>query len=100
MTRIIKATNLFKKQIKDLNKNSREMIHEKIELIKSNPYRFKKIHSKNFSKVFRVRFSIESKETRLIYIVIEPNIILICLLDRKGNYKDLEKYIKKAKKEI
>jgi len=91
----IKALNIFSKQISDLDKTSKRIIYDKIQLIKQNPYRFKRVHSKNFSKVFRVRLNIKQKETRLIYTIIEPSIILVCLLDRKKDYKDLEKYLKK-----
>ena len=79
--------------------DNKRIIHEKIQLIKENPYRYKKIHSQNYSKVFRIRFSIKSKETRLIYVVIEPNVVLVCLLDRKDDYKDLEKYLSMIKGE-
>jgi len=91
-------SNQFLKQLKEINPISRKLIEDKIELIKQNPYRYKRINSKKFSKVFRVRFSIENKETRLIYVVIDPNIILVCLLERKKDYKDLEKYLDKLKK--
>ncbi|MBN2127019.1 MAG: hypothetical protein JW703_01340 [Candidatus Diapherotrites archaeon] len=82
-------------QVKKLNEKSKRIIAEKIELIKENPFRFKRIHSKKFNKVFRVRLNIENNETRLIYVVLEPNIILVCLLERKKDYKDLEKYLSK-----
>ncbi len=91
----IKALSVFLEQVRKLDKKSRKIIHEKIQLIKENPFRYKKIHSKYYSRVFRVRFNIQSKETRLIYIVVEPNIILVCLLERKNDYKDLEKYLRK-----
>jgi len=95
MNHNIKSLEFFKKQIEKLDLRSRKIIYDKIQLIKQNPYRFKKIHSKKYSRVFRVRFSISGKEIRLIYVVIEPNIILVCLLDRKKDYTDLEKYLSK-----
>lgn len=95
MIYLIKALDIFKKQIENLDEKSKRIIKEKIELIKSNPYRYKKIHSVLFSKVFRIRLTINNKDTRLIYVIIEPNIILVCLLDRKDDYKDLEKYLSK-----
>lgn len=95
MTFNIEYSNTFLKQILKLDKKSKEKIKEKIFLIEENPFRFKKIHTKNFRKAFRVRLNIENKETRLIYVVIEPNIILVCLLERKKDYKDLEKYLTK-----
>ncbi|MBU0957711.1 MAG: 8-oxoguanine DNA glycosylase, N-terminal domain-containing protein [Nanoarchaeota archaeon] len=100
MNYIIKALKFFEKQIKELDKESKKIIHEKIKLIKQNPFRYKKIHSKKYSRVFRIRFNLKQKETRLIYVVINPNIILTCLLDRKKDYKDLEKYLKKIKDEL
>ncbi|MBT4166436.1 hypothetical protein HOE04_05340 [archaeon] len=89
----IKSLNFFKKQIKKLDSKSRKLIYDKIQLIKQNPYRYKKIHSKKYSRVFRIRFNIFGKEVRLIYVIIEPNLVLVCLLDRKKDYKDLEKYL-------
>lgn len=83
MNHQIKTLEIFTKQVSKLDEKSRKLIYEKIELIKQNPYRFKRIHSKKFSKVFRIRFSLDKKETRLIYTIIEPSIILVCLLERK-----------------
>ncbi len=89
----IKSLKYFEKQVSSLDKNSKRIIYDKIRLIKENPYRYKRIRSKSYSKVFRIRFSLDKKETRLIYIILEPKIILVCLLDRKNNYKDLERYL-------
>lgn len=91
-------SNTFLKQLKKINPKNRKLIEDKIELIKENPFRYKKIHSKDFSKVFRIRFSLDKKETRLSYTIVEPNIILVCLLNRKKDYKDLEKYLRELKK--
>ena len=93
-------SNDFNKQISKLDFKSKKIIYDKIQLIKQNPYRFKRLHSKRYSRIFRVRFNINKKETRLIYVVINPNIILVCLLDRKRDYDDLEKYLKKVKREL
>ncbi len=91
----LKSLDFFKKQIEVLDKKSKKLIYNKIQLIKENPYRYKRIHSKKFSKVFSVRFSLNRKETRLIYVILSPNIILVCLLDRSKEYKNLEKYLSK-----
>lgn len=95
MNYTIKALSYFTEQAKKLDSKSKKIVQEKIQLVKQNPFRFKRIHSKKYSKVFRVRLSIKSKEARLIYAVISPNIILVCLLDRKRDYKDLERYLSK-----
>ena len=89
------ATEFFIEQIENLDKKSKEQIKEKIKLISANPFRFKRIHSKTVHNVFRVRLNIQSNETRLIYAILSPNIVLVCLLNRKDNYTDLEKYLEK-----
>jgi len=91
----VKASEEFAKQIEKLDGHSKQLIREKIVLIKENPFHFKSIHSARFKKVFRVRLNLQGKEMRLIYIVVEPNIIIVCLLERKHDYKDLEKYLGK-----
>jgi AAA15 family ATPase/GTPase len=76
---IIKAFAFFKGKVKQLDEKSKRIVYGRIQLIKENP---------------------QSEETRLIYVVIEPNIVLLCLLDRKKGYRDLEKYFDKIKKEL
>ncbi len=95
MTFAIKLSPVMVEQLNSLDEKSKKTIWEKIKLIEENPFHFKKIHSQRFRKVFRVRLSIQGKETRLIYVVLEPNIIIACLLERKRDYNDLEKYLKK-----
>ena len=93
MTYKIEALEIFREQIKNLDGKSKRIIEEKVQLIKENPFRFKKIHSRKYSRVFRVRLKIQNQETRLVYLIIQPRIILVCLLKRKKDYKDLEKYL-------
>jgi mRNA-degrading endonuclease RelE of RelBE toxin-antitoxin system len=95
MTFAIKLAPVIIEQLNALDEKSRRTVQEKIKLIEENPFRFKRIHSKSFRKAFRIRLSIQGKETRLIYVIIEPNIIIACLLERKKDYKDLEKYLAK-----
>ncbi|MCD4759858.1 type II toxin-antitoxin system RelE/ParE family toxin [archaeon] len=97
MSYTVRSLGVFKKQIEKLDKNSRKLIQEKIRLLKENPYRYKKIHSKIHSRVFRIRFNLQGKEMRLIYVVIEPNVVLVCLLNRKKDYKGLENHLKRLK---
>ena len=89
----VKATESFQKQFNDLPEKYKRQIKNKTDLIEQNPFRFKTIHSKLYSRVFRVRLNVEGKETRLIYVVLGSKIILVCLLDRTKEYKDLEKYL-------
>jgi len=50
------------------------------------------VRSKNFSKVFRVRVTLNGKERRLIYVVIKNVVFIICIFDRDKGYDDLEKF--------
>ena len=95
MTFAVKLSPVMVEQLNTLDDKSKKTIWEKIKLIEENPFHFKKIHSQRFRKVFRVRLSIQGRETRLIYVVLEPNIIIACLLERKRDYNDMEKYLKK-----
>lgn len=95
MTYTVQPTDTFLEQIKSLDEKSKRIIREKIELIKQNPFHFKSIHSQKFKKVFRVRLTIQNAEKRLIYVVLEPNVVIVCLLERKHDYTDLEKYLRK-----
>ncbi|MEK6953711.1 MAG: hypothetical protein AABX01_01780 [Candidatus Micrarchaeota archaeon] len=96
MSFTIKPTFFFLDQVRQLSGQSRRLIGEKLELIKQNPYRSKSIHSRIFSRVFRIRLDLDGKESRLIYAVIEPDIIVVCILERKNDYRDLEKMLLRA----
>jgi len=100
MNRKVKTLLSLAKELDKLDESSRRLIYSKIQLIKQNPYRFKRLHSNQYSKVFRVRFSLNKQDTRLIYVVIEPDIVLVCLLDRGKEYKDLEKFLKRIEREL
>lgn len=100
MSRRIRTLPSLAKEFIKLDESSRKLIYSKIQLIKENPYRFKKLHSNRYSRVFRVRFNLKGQDTRLVYVVVEPEVILVCLLDRGGEYKDLDKSLKKVGKEL
>lgn len=87
-------TKIFLEQLKDFDDKAKRIIKSKIELIKLNPYRYKRIHSKKFSKIFRIRLNVNNVEMRLIYVILETKIILVCFLRRDKGYKDLENYLK------
>ncbi len=92
----LKATAAFLEQLKGLTQKARALIDKKLDTVKENPFHFKKLQSDRFSKLFRVRLNLDSGDCRLVYAVIEPSIIVICILKRKDNYKDLEYYLKQA----
>ncbi len=83
----------FKEQSDRLPEKHKTQIKKKVELTEQNPFRFKAIHSKLYSRVFGVRLDVEGKETRVIYVVLGSKIILVCLLDRSKDYTDLENHL-------
>ncbi len=87
------ASDFFMEQIKNLNEKTKRQIKNKIELVKQNPFHFKKLHSKKFSKVYRIRINIDNVESRLVYVILGSKIILACILDRKDDYRNLEYYL-------
>ena len=89
---VLISSKHFQKQFNELDENYKRLIKSKLDLAKQNPYRFKALKIKNH-KLFRIRLTINSKEVRLIYKVLEPNVIILCLLERKKDYKDLRKYL-------
>jgi mRNA-degrading endonuclease RelE of RelBE toxin-antitoxin system len=93
MTFILQATRFFANQLVALTVKEKRVVQSKLDLIQQNPYRFKSLHSPRFLKVFRVPLNIQKRDSRLIYVVLKPNIIIVCILERKNGYADLEKHL-------
>jgi len=95
MSFILKPTHLFLEQLENLSFKAKQKLKEKLELIKEDPARNKRILGYNLF-LFRIRISDKGKELRVIYLIDKKEIKVLCILDRKKNYKDLEKYLKKV----
>jgi D-lyxose ketol-isomerase len=91
---ILKPSNFFLEQLKDLNDESARLIEKKLRLVKINPYRFKRIVGYGLF-LFRIRFEEGRKEKRVVYLVDKPYVKIICILDRDKKYKDLKEYLKR-----
>ena len=100
MTFEIKATGFLLKRVGKYDEKTKKIIFDKKELLKINPYRYKKVNTDSYRHVFSIKFSHKAESKRLIYIVLE-NIIFLCfILDRSKGYKDLDRYFKKIEYEI
>ena len=96
----IKATKFLLEQIKDYDDKTKKIIFDKKELLKINPFRYKKVHTESYRHVFSIKFSDKGEAKRLIYIVL-GNVVFLCfILDRSKDYKDLERYFKRISSEI
>ena len=69
------------------------VLHKTV-LKKINPYRYKRIKGYDLF-LFSIRFQDKRKEKRVVYLVDKPKVIVLCVLDRKKEYDDLKKYLKK-----
>jgi mRNA-degrading endonuclease RelE of RelBE toxin-antitoxin system len=92
----IKSSKFIGDQIDTLDKKTRENLLEKILILKKFPAHFKQIVGFP-ENLFRIRFVDSSNSKRLIYCVSGNIVILLCILDRSNDYKDLKKLIKKFK---
>lgn len=93
---ILKPTQFFMEQLDLLDDKTKRILTDKLRLVKTNPYRYKRIHGYDLF-LFRIRFEDRHKEKRLIYLVNKPYVKILCILDRDKEYKDLKKYLKLAK---
>ena len=91
---ILKPTKFFLQQLEDSSQEVKQLIEDKLKLAKINPYRFKRIHGYKLF-LFRIRFSEDKAEKRIIYLIDKPYIKILCILDRGKEYKDLRRYLKK-----
>ena len=91
---ILKPSHFFLEQVQDLNDKSKRIVERKLVLVKTNPYRFKRIHGYSLF-LFRIRFEDGRKEKRIVYLIDKPFVKILCILDRDKGYKDLKKYLKK-----
>lgn len=83
-------TDFFLKQIEQLEQKDSKLLELKLKLLKINPYRFKRIKGYNLF-LFRIRL----RKKRVVYLIEKGIIKIICILDRKNNYRDLKRYLNK-----
>lgn len=94
MTYTLCPSDFFLEQIDELTEGAKKLIEEKLILVKINPYRYKRIKGYKLF-LFRIRFSDNGREKRVIYLVEKPFVKILCILDRNKEYNDLRKYLKK-----
>ncbi len=87
-------SKFFLEQLDSLTDDALRVIDDKLKLVKTNPFRFKRIHGFKLF-LFRIRFEDDRKEKRIIYLADKPKIKLLCILDRDSEYKQLKKFLKR-----
>jgi len=91
----LRPTKFFLEQLDSLSPKTARILEEKLSLLKQNPFRYKRIRGHGLF-LFRIRISDERKERRVIYLVDPPIITILCIIDRKDDYSDLEDYLKRV----
>ncbi len=91
---VLRPSPFFLEQFAALHEDEKRIIRDKISLAKENPYRNKAIKSNEYKRVFRIRIRKDNQDARLIYVLLEPDIILVCMMYRKDDYRELEKFLK------
>lgn len=90
----LKPSQFFLEQVDQLSAEAAAIVEAKLRLVKKNPFHFKRLQGYGLF-LFRIRFEDRRKEKRLVYLVDKPFVKVLCILDRKNDYKDLRKYLKK-----
>ncbi len=89
----IQVTHFALEQIQNLDEKTKRVVEDKVRLLKTNPYRYKRLHGYGL-KLFRIRLKVQHKESRLVYTVIEPDVVLLCFLERDKDYRELERIVR------
>ncbi len=86
----MKITKFFLNQASKLNYKTKQIVKNKINQIESNPTHFRRVQGFPLP-LHRIRI----KDKRIIYLLEKEEITILCITERKYNYKDLKKYLQK-----
>ena len=93
MEYVLKSSKFFLGQCDELSDKAARIIEDKVKLLKTNPFRNKKIEGYPLF-LFRIRFEDNQKEKRVVYLVDKPEVKILCIIDRGSGYKKLRKFLK------
>ena len=95
----LRYTRFFEKQWLGFDKKTKRFIENKLRLIKQNPIRYRTLEG--YTRVRKVKLSIEGKYQRLLYALHMPHpnqILILGIFEREKDYKDFERKFKQLKK--
>ena len=87
-------TEFFLNQIKKLNKKEKNLINQKLNLLKENPARFKSL--KGYKNTFEIKLTLRNTFSRLIYCLYLPQkhqITIFGIFKRNKDFKDFKKFV-------
>ncbi len=73
MDYILRPSEFFLEQLDELSEKAKRILEEKLQMLKVNPFRFKRIEGHSLF-LFRIRFEDNQKEKRVIYLVDKPQV--------------------------
>ena len=95
----LRYTLFFEKQWIGFDEKTKQLIEDKLKLIRQNPFRYDTLEG--YSRVRKVKFSLEGKYQRLLYALHMPEVNQIFILgvfDRDKGYQEFERKFKQLKK--
>ena len=95
----LRYTRFFEKQWLGYDEKTKQLIEDKLILIKQNPFRYDTLEG--YMRVRKVKLSLEGKYQRLLYALHMPEvnqIFILGIFDRDKGYEEFERKFKKLKK--
>lgn len=89
----IRPSKYFLKQLSQLSSKELNLVEDKLQILKQNPFRYKKLEG--YKNTFEVKITINKNYSRLIYSVYIPHkneITVYGIFKRKNNFKDFRRY--------
>lgn len=85
---LIEIKESLLKQIEALNDKDFYLIESKLNILKTNPYRFKRLKTK--IPLWSLRIGLSGVSSRLIYTIDGQKVIALFIMRRKEGYKQIE----------
>lgn len=92
-------TKYFEKQWLDFDGKTKQLIENKLKLIKLNPFRYETLEG--YTRVKKVKLTLKGKYQRLIYALHMPEvnqIFILGIFDRDKGYEEFERKFSQLKK--
>ena len=95
----LKYSRFFEKQWLGYDEKTKQLIEDKLRLIKQNPFRYDTLEG--YTRVRKIKLSIQGKYQRLLYALHMPEnnqIFILGIFERDKDYKDFERKFSQLKK--
>ena len=87
-------TKFFLKQFKELTEKEKDLVNSKLDILKQNPFRYKKLNG--YKNTFEIKITLNQNYSRLIYATYMPEknyITIFGIFKRKDEFKDFKRYL-------